>query len=57
MGMSGKGQNNERCSITYQIIESYEAGFLKGRESPIGNEVSVKVMEESKKPSSHDFVI
>lgn len=43
--------------MTYQITEASEPNLIKGRKGPPSNKVSIKIMEETRKPSNHDFMI
>ena len=42
---------------TYQITEASEPNLVKGRKWPPSNKISIKIMEETRKPSNHNFMI
>ena len=42
--------------MTYQITEASKSNFIKGQTSPPNNEISIKITEETRKPSHHNFV-
>ena len=43
--------------MTYQITETSEANLIEGWEWPPSYKVAVKVIEETRQPPDHDFMV
>lgn len=43
--------------MTYQITETGEANLIKGWKRPPSDKVAVKVIEETREPPNHDFMV
>ena len=41
----------------YQFTEASEANFIERWKWPSSNEVSIKIVEEARKPPHHDFMV
>ena len=42
--------------MTYQITEASKSNFIKARKVPPSNKISIKIIEEMRKPSPQNFV-
>ena len=55
--MNQDGASHRGSVMTYQITEASKSNFIKGRKWPPSNKVSIKIMEETRKPPHHYFVV
>lgn len=43
--------------VRYQITEAGQSDVIEGRKWPPSYKISIKIMEETRKPSNHNFVV